>query len=195
MKTIQIILLILLTAILAPSQVAADVGSRTSVAIISDNQPVIELRRNSNGSLRFELNQDLMLGMSLGINPTGVANPLQVAPGDRRWHPVFDLLASPPRKSGFLLPEYKSLPSRQTRWFLTFGSHSKRNYEDPFNFQDDLSRHFSLQSKAGFVVPIGKRVVVGGAITLNYDLDDGDLHRYRGDSTSTGAYLGLKVYY
>jgi hypothetical protein len=194
-KSLNKILLLLTAALLLNSGAFADESGAGRIALLSDDMPVVEFHRNSSGSFRSELNSDLLLGMSLGISPAGVANAIDFASGNRRWHPVFNLLAAATQQSNLLLPEHNSHLSRRSIWYLAFGRRFSASNDVSFSIQDDFSRNFSLQSKAGFLVPIGKSTTIGATITLDYQVTNNPRakRRSRDNSASTGAYLGLKI--
>lgn len=191
------LVLVALLLTLGCGEVAASENSRQSVAIIADGAPVLELYRTDNGRLRYELNNDWLLGMSLGVSPIQLTDSHTTV---SKWVAHFDLfetLHASDRSPFDSLPG----PPRRIRWFWTVGSSSYLADEsflvNRFNFRSDLVRHFSLQTKAGFVLPFGDHWLFGGALTVDRRIDSGSAESVVGpeDETSTGAYFGMRFRY
>ena len=188
--------LLLALAALAAQPVAAGQDDGTTVAITANGLTLVELYRDDDGSLRYQINDDVALGMSMGLAPPGlVVRP--GAPGfNARWLPLFDLYREP-SPDAYLLPEQSIREARARRWFWSLGTHGAALSDDGFDFRYDLARNFSLQGKAGFLVPLGRRWVLGGALTLDH------VSGYDGfvdpaapaAGTSVGAFLGIEFSY
>lgn len=184
-----------LLLLLAGGNAQADDGRGPTVAITANGSPVMELYRNPDGGLRYQLNNDLALGMSLGISPIRLANRVDSWSGASRWLPVFDLNRTTQQPDSLLLDQSRR-EARQRQWFVTLGS-SSGDIGDGFDFQSDLAAHFSLQTKAGFLIPFGRRWLLGGAFTLDHSPEDVGISRFsqqRG-GTSMGAFLGIEFSY
>lgn len=164
-----------------------------AVAITANGTPVVELYRNRDGSVRYQLNDDLALGMSLGLSPIRLARGDDPVSTGGRWLPVFDLY--PDDAQPLALPEQSEREARARRWFWTVGSHTNLVAGDSFDFESDLAQHFSLQTKAGFLIPLGRRWLFGGALTLDHVPGDVVPADPRGSGTSVGAFLGLEFSY
>lgn len=185
---------LLMLASLAGGAAAWADGERASMAITANGTPVVELFRNADGSLRYQLNDDLTLGMSLGLYPLHRTDHARNGSANSRWLPVFDLFNSADA-AGFLLPDLSARTARTGQWFLTVGSNAGSG-SDAFDFQADLARHFSLQTKAGFLMPLGRRWLLGGALTLDHAPGAGeDAASLSSPGTSVGAFLGIEFNY
>lgn len=184
----------LFSGMAASAPVCAESGGASAAR---DHARVVEFHWNPDGAIRYELNEDIVLGMSLALPPLRILGGRDRDSVDTRWHPVFNLLSQAEQSAAFLLPEQSSRPSWRTRWFLTFGARQAWSHDDDFSIQEDFSRHFSLRTQAGFLAPIGGHWVVGGAITVEHLFDDGARNRAAqgAGGVATGAYLGVKFRY
>ena len=69
---------------------------------------------------------------------------------------------------------------------------------DAFDIGADLAQHFSLQTKAGFLIPLGRRWLLGGALTVDHvpeSAAETAPEEPRAEGTSVGAFLGLEFNY
>lgn len=162
----------------------------------NNGAPVLELYRSADGRVRYQLNNDWLLGMSLGVSPVDLADdPRRRRPLDK-WRPDFGMydFSDRPREITDLARRH---PQR-IRWFWTIGSTQDFNDDDTFDFRWDLLQHFSLETKAGFLVPFGNRWLFGGAITLDHNIDDHpstELPSKSDSKSAAGAYVGFKLAY
>ncbi len=186
---------ILVHTLAAASLLAWAAGARAeedaALAITANGTPVVELFRERNGTVRYQLNDDLALGMSLGVSPIRLTDHAGSL-GDR-WLPVFDLYEGEP--SSMRLIEQSERESAGRRWFWTVGTHTNLVTGDSFDIGSDLVQHFSLQTKAGFLIPLGRRWLLGGAVTLDHVPTATDALSPRGEGTAVGAFLGLEFNY
>jgi hypothetical protein len=184
-------------ALLLTSSAATQAADSASLAITANGKTVVELYRNLDGSVRYQLNDELALGMSLGVSPIRLTERADAGASGERWLPVFDLYVGA-RGADRLLPDQSEREAFGRRWFWTVGSNSNLVAADQFDFRSDFAQHFSLQTKAGFLIPLGRRLLLGGALTLDHVSsasdrpEPGSAHE-RG--TSVGAFLGLEFNY
>jgi hypothetical protein len=189
-RRLALIGLVMTLAVFAPAR--ADQGSGAAAAGADNRTPVLELYRTDNGTARYQLDNDWLLGMSLGVSPVDLADQARRWGALDRWRPDFDLYAGSDR------PDLRSLGAYRVRWFWIVGSSHDFDGRDGFDFKVDLLTHFSLQTKAGFLVPFGNRWLFGGAITLDRALNGrpaSTLAPQDRSNTSAGAYLGFKLAY
>jgi hypothetical protein len=161
----------------------------------SNGAPVLELYRSDDGRVRYQLNNDWLLGMSLGVSPLDLADDPRRRPLDK-WRPHFDGYDFSDRSR--VITDLALGRPQRIRWFWTIGSTQDFYSDDPFDFRWDLLQHFSLETKAGFLVPFGNRWLFGGAITLDRNMDDHPstaLPSKSDSKTAAGAYVGFKLAY
>lgn len=145
-----------------------DVGTRSSYGAV----PILELYRGGGDRVRYELDSDWLLGISEGITALDVRD----APGalqntQNRWAPQFELydLSEPamPDDAGI----WTDTELRGTQWFWTMDGITNTitgpaTGLEAFNVGRDFIEYFSLQTKAGFVMPLGVHWRLGGALSL-----------------------------
>ncbi|GJL81284.1 MAG: hypothetical protein DHS20C01_09180 [marine bacterium B5-7] len=188
---------LLVTGLIASSIVVADSFDGTSFAITANGAPVIERYTDNAGRVRYQLDADAALGMSLGLLPVST-DRINNHHLNSRWLPVFDLYSNDNASqiSPYRLPEQSERRVAGARWFWTVGTDTNLALTDEFDIQRDLTRHFSLQSKAGFLIPLGQRWLLGGALTLDRTLDRSNVPGFGDPSgTSVGAFLGVEFTY
>ncbi len=156
--------------------------------------PVLELYRSDDGHVRYQLNNDWLLGMSLGVSPVDLADdPRRRRPLDK-WRPDFDVYDFSNRSRD--VADLQLRRPQRIRWFWTIGSMQDFYSDDRFDFRWDLLQHFSLETKAGFLVPFGNRWLLGGAITLDRNVDDhpsAALPAKSDSKTTADTYVGFKL--
>ena len=175
-------------------------GAGTSFSITQNGYPVLELY-GANDEFRYRLNDDWLLGLSLGISPKDLINGHDGFSMASRWLPHFNthrLLELSQSKP------FAALPRGRIRWYWTVGTFSDglalgEPRSESWDMKSDFISQFSLQTKTGFIVPFGERWLLGGALTINRTLNPRDLDtaatagvRHRGGA---GAYLGLELKY
>lgn len=191
------LILVALLLTLGCGEVAASENSRQTVAVVADGVPVLELYRTDSGRLRYELNNDWLLGISLGVSPIQLTDSHTTV---SKWAAHFDLFETLHAADRSPVDSLLESP-RRIRWFWTIGSSSYLAdgsfLVDRFDFRTDLVRHFSLQTKAGFVMPFGNHWLFGGALTVDRRIDSGSTESAVGvaDETSAGAYFGMRFSY
>jgi hypothetical protein len=145
-----------------------DDSSRASYGAV----PILELYRSGEDRVRYELDSDWLLGISEGITALDVRD-IASAPQDtrNRWAPQFELydLSEPAMPNDMGL--WTDTVRRGTQWFWTMdGITSTLNGPaaglDAFSISRDFIEYFSLQTKAGFVMPLGVHWRLGGALSL-----------------------------
>ncbi len=186
--------MIALAAIAAAPAAYGDSGHRLTAT--SDGAPVLELYRSNDGRVRYQLNNDWLLGMSLGVSPVDLADDPRRWRPLNKWRPDFDVydFSDRPHK----ITDLALGRPQRIKWFWTIGSTQDFYSDDRFDFRWDLLQHFSLETKAGFLVPFGNRWLFGGAITLDRNMGDHPstaLPRKSDSKTAAGAYVGFKLAY
>jgi hypothetical protein len=188
-------LLLIAKAFLVGPALASE-ETRFPIAITSNGNPVAELYRGADGSFRYAINDDIALGMSLGVSPIHLTRRAGAENRTSRWAPVFNLYREPRDPSG--LGDGPLIREARTRqWFWTIGTNTDFVGGDELYVQSDLLQDFSLQTKAGFLVPLGRRWLLGGAITLDHSAKDDDTidGSARAGGTDIGAFLGVEFNY
>lgn len=180
--------------------IADDSSGATTVAITANSQPILELHR-ANGSIRYQIDEDWLLGLGLGISPIDLARNRYRIRG-LRWLPHFELF-----ESRYLRAQENRVGARwfgkTVQWYWTFGPDSSFETDylersDRLDFRSDLLHHYSLQTKAGFIVPFGKHWLFGGAVTFDRVIQGGSHNLGQSDNNrdaSAAAYLGIKRSY
>jgi hypothetical protein len=186
--------IIALAAIATAPATYGDNGQIVTAA--GDGAPVLELYRSDDGQFRYQLNNDWLRGMSLGVSPVDLADDRRRSRPMDKWRPDFDVYDFSDRSRE--ITDLARERPQTIRWFWTIGSTRDFYSDDPFDFSWDLLQHFSLETKAGFLMPFGNRWLFGGAITLDRTIDDHSsaaLPRKSDSKTAAGAYVGFKLAY
>ncbi len=189
------LLIAALTAVAVLGTAAARADEGAALAITANGTPVVELFRERDGSVRYQLNDDLAMGMSLGLSPIRLTDGANAR--GARWLPMFDLYEET-RPPALHQPGPLARDARERRWFWTVGSHTNLVAGDAFDTTADLAQHFSLQTQAGFLIPLGRRWLLGGALTVDHVPDaaaENAPAEPRTEGTSIGAFLGLEFNY
>ena len=180
-----------LASLLIGNQVLAGHDIDLSVALTHNGQPVLELF-GSEHKPRYRLSDDWLLGISLGVSPKDLLDPATNRRPTGIWAPHFDVHRAVATRDG--------RGEGGLRWYWTTGvfsplppAHSYDRAE--IDIRSDLLTRFSLQTKAGFVVPFGERWLVGGAITFDRALDADASERATTSKSRAGAYFGLEYNY
>ncbi len=180
-----------LASLLISNQVLAAHGVDLGVALTHNGQPVLELF-GSEQNPRYRLSDDWLLGVSLGVSPKDLLNPTANRRPAGIWAPHFDV--------------HRAVATRDARgkgglrWYWTTGVFSllppAHSYDAAeIDIRSDLLTSFSLQTKAGFVVPFGERWLLGGAITFDRALDTDVSEGAIPGKSRAGAYVGLEYNY
>ena len=162
-----------------------------SVALTHNGQPVLELY-GSKHKPRYRLSDDWLLGVSLGVSPKDLLDPSTHRRPAGIWAPHFDVHRA--------VASHYVRDEGGLRWYWTTGvlaplppAHFYGGAE--IDIRSDLLARFSLQTKAGFVVPFGERWLVGGAITFDRALNTHVSERTAPGNSRAGAYFGLEYNY
>ncbi|MDH3690050.1 MAG: hypothetical protein OEU36_11295 [Gammaproteobacteria bacterium] len=187
----------LLLTLLCGQAIGAEKSNGNTVAVTANGAPVFEIHRTKSGRIRYELNNEWLLGMSLGVTPMHLVDSRPSSTALAPHFDLYDILHAPEARSFAAL----SKSHRKIRWYWTIGSTNYLTDQSPinhsFDFRSDLVRHFSLQTKAGFVMPFGDHWLLGGALSADKRIDDGSMTFVdeAEDDTSAGAYLGIRLTY
>ncbi len=169
-------------------------------------------RYRSEAGVHYALSDDWLISLSLGISPADLADrPLPWSP-NTRWLPHFAAYQAEPAQARHTADAPPTpAPERSVQWFWTIGTDSRSAFRrsaatpsvsHPLDIRSDFIAEFSLQTKAGFVLPVGKRLLLGGALTLDRRIAEDSLHLdpttdyLPGDDDSdAAAYVGVEWKY
>ncbi len=182
--------------VVSGAQAAQNAGN--DQANTRNGSPVLELYRTDDGHLRYQLNNDWLLGMSLGVSPVDLADHTRGWRPLDKWRPPFGLYDLSTRSPGAANPPVVNL--RRVRWFWTIGSTHDLGGDNPFDVKWDVLQRLSAHTQAGFLVPFGERWLFGGAVTLDREMSSQSSPAVSGkrtaeSKTSAGAYLGFELAY
>jgi len=195
-----VVLALIFLAPLVNTALASEESNKRTVAVTVNDSPVLEVSRSENGRVSYELSNDWLLGMSMGISPISLAASNSIT--ERATH--FDLYESRQSSS----KETVQIPAAdidKISWFWTFGSTQDYAVEGAassgiYDVQLDILSRFSLQTKAGFVVPFGKKWLFGGGVLIERGIGDYLPAVMPGTEpdkweTTLGTFFGLKFSY
>ena len=193
MRKVPLLGVLMLAQALTLGLARAAEDTSATIAITANGNPVAELYRGADGTFRYAIDDDIALGMSLGVSPINLTRRVGADSPNNRWLPSFDAYREPASASaigdGPMLRE-----PRKRQWFWTIGVNDNFVGDDDINVRSELFQNFSLQTKAGFLVPLGRSWLLGGAITVDHVHEPGSpasaVSPSRG--TDVGAFLGVE---
>lgn len=179
-----------------------------SLAITDSVAPVIE-RYHSKDGVHYLVSDEWLHSLTLGVSLADLNERPLPWSRNNRWLPHFEFYRNRSRdRAGSAWDERTE---NRMQWFWTFGMENRSLLDVdihsdlsmlPIDIRSDFISEYSLQTKAGFVVPFGKRWLIGGALTVDRKLADGGLlldqgvdYPYADYDTDAAAYVGIEWKY
>ncbi|MFT5112077.1 MAG: hypothetical protein ACI8P9_001400 [Parasphingorhabdus sp.] len=160
------------------------------IALSANGHPLARLARSKDGKIRYQLNQDNILGMSLGLSPMALSNRInEVSAGsgiDFENLPVFSVTDIRNRWT-----DGKST-GLQLHWII--GNFQSNSADPSTNFYSDYAANYALFSTIGFSLKMNKRWTLGGALSFEQEIENDGISSFSG-SGKQGAYLGVEFTY